>query len=64
MLYTIETSNGFVKAIKTLGGDLSSISEYTQDRTAAKTFTKKQLTALRARSFFKYYSMTVIIAEV
>jgi hypothetical protein len=64
MLYTIETSSGFVKAIKTLGGELNGIAEYTNDRSQAKTFTKKSLTALRARSFFKYYSMTIIIAEV
>jgi hypothetical protein len=41
MLYTIETSSGFVKAIKTLGGELNGIAEYTNDRSQAKTFTKQ-----------------------
>jgi len=64
MLYTIETSQGFVKAISTVGGELNKVTEYTNDRASAKTFTMKRIKDLRAKSFFKYYDMAIIITEV
>ena len=63
MTYIIETAQGFVQTIRTIGGELNEAT-YTNDRTQARRFTKKSLTALRVRSFFRYHSMTIIIHEV
>ena len=64
MEYTIETSHGFVLTFRTLSGELNEIVEYTNDITKAYRFSEKRLKALRARSFFRYHSMQVIIAAV
>jgi len=64
MEYTIETSHGFVLAFRTICGELNEVTEYTDDITKAYRFSEKRLKALRARSFFRYHSMTVIIAAV
>ena len=64
MEFTIETSNGYVKTISTIGGELNQVTEYTNDRNMARKFTEKKLKSLRARSFFKYYSMSILIEKI
>lgn len=64
MEYIIETSNGFVQAISLLSGELNGVKEYTNDKAQARTFTKKSLAKMCVKSFFRYYSMTIIIHEV
>ena len=63
MDYIIETSSGFVQSIKTLGGELCEVTAYTSDKAQARKFTKKSLKTLRALSFFRYYSMIIVIVE-
>lgn len=62
MRYTIETSQGFVQTIKTVGGEMHGAT-YTGDPSQARRFTKRQLSAMRVRFYFRYYHMTIIIAE-
>ena len=63
MEYIIETAQGFVQAIRTVGGDLNEVTAYTNDRAQARKFSKKSLTAMRVKSFFRYHSMTIILHE-
>jgi hypothetical protein len=63
-MYVIETAQGFVKAIRTVAGELNEVTAYTNDKTLARQFTKKQLTAMCVRSFFRYHSIKITITEV
>ncbi len=63
MEYIIETAQGFVQTISTVGGELNSVTAYTNDRELARRFTKKQFTKMCVRSFFRYHSMAIIITE-
>ena len=64
MEYIIETSQGFVQTVRLVGGELNDVTAYTNDRNSARRFTKKQLTKMCVRSFFRYYSMAIVIIEL
>ena len=63
-MFTVETAYGYVASIKTLCGELNVITEYTSNRDNAKLFSDKQIKSLRLKSFFRYRSTKIIIAEV
>lgn len=64
MEYIIETAQGFVQSISTVGGELNEVKAYTNDKTQARKFSKKSLTTLCVRSFFRYHSIKITITEV
>ena len=63
MEYIIETVNGYVATIGLIGGELNEVKTYTNDKAQARRFTKKQLTRMLVRSFFRYHSMAIVIIE-
>lgn len=64
MKYIINTSNGYVKSIKTIGGELNEVTEYTTNESEARSFTKKSLTSMLVKSFFRYHGIKITIVEV